>query len=134
MRFTGVTKKYVICNRHGVTSGTIEVGCDSQEGLRHTFGVGPSFDADIKDADYDLLSAIRQLLASSPIKWTSHHVAGHQDDDGIEVLDRWAKLNIEMDSLVKVYWNDMVDQHQAVNSPIEHEYWPVYISGRKISS
>ena len=64
------------------------------------------------------------MLASSPIKWTCHHVAGHQDDDGIKVLDRWAKLNIEMDSLVKVYWNDMVDQHQAVNSPIEPEKSP----------
>jgi hypothetical protein len=34
-------------------------------------------------------------------------LAGHQDD-GIAVLDRLANLNIEVDSLAKVYWSDMV--------------------------
>ena len=74
------------------------------------------------------------MLAGSPIKWTCRHVAGHQDDDGIEVLDRWAKLNIEMDNLAKVYWNDMCNQHQVENFPITHEYWSVHIHGQKISS
>jgi hypothetical protein len=73
------------------------------------------------------------MLSMSPIKWTSCHIAGHQDD-GIEVLDRWANLNIEMDSLAKVYWSDMCDQPQMENSPITHEYWPACIHGQKISS
>jgi hypothetical protein len=60
------------------------------------------------------------------VKWTWRHVAGHQDDDGIEELDRWAMLNIEMDNLAKVYWNNMRDE-QVGNCPITDEYWPVYI-------
>jgi hypothetical protein len=59
--------------------------------------------------------------------------ACHQDD-GTQVLDRWACLNIEMDSLAKVYWNDMSDQFGCENSPITNEYWPVYIRDQKISS
>jgi hypothetical protein len=60
-------------------------------------------------------------------------VAGHQDDDGIEELDRWATLNIEMDSLAKVFWNDMCES-QAENISIAGEYWPVYIEGEKTAS
>jgi hypothetical protein len=53
-------------------------------------------------------------------------VEGHQDDDGIEELDRWAKLNIEMDNLAKVYWNELQEE-QSANATIAGEYWPVYI-------
>jgi hypothetical protein len=60
-------------------------------------------------------------------------VAGHQDDDGIEELDRWARLNIEMDSLAKVYWNDMSEE-KAEGGDIANEFWPVSIRGEKVSS
>ena len=50
------------------------------------------------------------------------------------MLDRWAKLNIEMDSLAKVYWNDMVDLQHEYNPPIAYEYWPLSIRGQKVSS
>jgi hypothetical protein len=73
------------------------------------------------------------MILTSPIKWTCRYVAGHQDD-GIEVLDRWANLNIEMDSLAKVYWSDRCNQLPMDNPPITHEYWPTRIRGQKISS
>jgi hypothetical protein len=72
-------------------------------------------------------------LAKSPITWKWRHVEGHQDDDGIEDLDRWATLNIEMDNLAKVYWNDMCEE-PAVSLPVYDEYWPVRIQGEKNSS
>jgi hypothetical protein len=95
----------VICEHFGITSGGIEVGCDGQIAIQRVFGEGPHFNPAIKDADYDIL------------KWTWRHVAGHQDDDGIKELDRWAMLNIEMDNLAKVYWKDMSDE-QVGNCPI----------------
>ena len=39
-----------------------------------------------------------------------------------------------MDSLAKVYWNDMVDLQHMHNPPIANEYWPVRIRGQKVSS
>jgi hypothetical protein len=72
-------------------------------------------------------------LGKSPLKWKCQHVVGHQDDNGFEELDRWATLNIEMDSLAKVFWNDMCES-QAENMSIAGEYWPVYIEGEKIAS
>jgi hypothetical protein len=80
-----------------------------------------------------LRSAIRKQLEKSPIKWKCRHVAGHQDDDGIEELNQWATLNTEMDSLAKVFWNDMC-KSQAGNISIAGEYWPVYIEGEKIAA
>ena len=125
----------LICEQYTVTSGAIEVGCNSSSALNHIFGSGHHFDANIKQADYDLHSALRVMISKSPIMWTCRHVAGHQDDDdGIEVLDRWAKLNIKMDSLAKAYWNDMVDLQHMHNPPIAYEYWPVCIRGQKVSS
>jgi hypothetical protein len=123
----------VICEHFGISSGAIEVGCNGQITLRHAFGRGPKFDPDIKDADYNILSAIRKLLARSPVTWAWRHVAGHQDDDGIEELNRWAMLNIEMDNLAKVYWNNISD-HQVGNFSITDEYWPACIRGEKIAS
>ena len=129
-----VAMVHLICEQYKVTSGAIEVGCDSSSALNHVFGSGHYFEAKIKQADYDLHSTLWVMLSKSPIKWKCRHVAGHQDDDGIEVLDRWAKLNIEMDSLAKAYWYDMCNQQTSHNPPIAHEYWPVHIRGHKVSS
>jgi hypothetical protein len=128
-----VTMVHIICAQFKITSGAIEVGCDCESALRHVFGTGSRYEADIADPDYDLRSATRKMLANSPITWKWRHVAGHQDDDGIEDLDRWATLNIEMDNLAKVYWNDMCEE-PAVSFPVQDEYWPVRIQGLKISS
>jgi hypothetical protein len=122
-----------ICHQFGITSRGIEVRCDGLITLQQAFGEGFKVTPDIKDSDYDLLSATRKMLAESPVSWTWRHVEGHQDDDGIEELDRWAKLNIEMDNLAKVYWNELQEE-QSANATITGEYWPVYIRGAKISS
>lgn len=73
------------------------------------------------------------MISQSPIKWTCRHVVGHHDDR-IEVLDKWAKLNIEMHNLAKLYLNDKYNQHQMVDIPLTNEFWLVSIRGRKISS
>jgi hypothetical protein len=39
-----------------------------------------------------------------------------------------------MDSLAKVYWEDVFDHHLRENLHITHEYWPASIRGQKISS
>jgi hypothetical protein len=76
-----------VCHQFGITSGGIEVGCDGLIALQRAFGEDFMVTPDIKDSDYDLLSATRKILAESPVIWTWRHVEGHQDDDGIEELD-----------------------------------------------
>jgi hypothetical protein len=48
----------LVCEHFDIMDGAVEVGCDSQSSLRHAFGQGASFEAEIKDADSDLRSAI----------------------------------------------------------------------------
>jgi hypothetical protein len=130
--FGVVVMVHLVCEHFAIKDGSIEVGCDCESALRQVFGKGPNFEPGTKDTDYDLQSAIRKMLENSPITWKWRHVTGHQDDDGIEELDRWARLNVEMDSLAKVYWNDMGDE-QTASRAITNEYWPVSIRGDKVS-
>ena len=60
----------LICKQYMVTSRVIEVGCDSSSALNHVFGSGHHFEANVKQADYDLLSALRVMIAKSPTTWT----------------------------------------------------------------
>jgi hypothetical protein len=73
-------------------------------------------------------------LKASPIQWTFCHVKGHQDENPDAELDRWALLNIQMDSLPKMYWLEKYNHRQPSNSTLTGEYWPVFINDRKIHS
>jgi hypothetical protein len=120
-----------LCDIHGIKDGSIECGCDGLGALSQVFN---DDEASVEGSQFDLLSATRAALRSSPIKWTFRHVKGHQEDDIEATLDRWALLNIQMDSLAKMHWVEQSHQQQPLNTEITGEYWPVFISGRKIHS
>jgi hypothetical protein len=80
-----------------------------------------------------MLSSLRSMIASSPITWTTRHVAGHQDDDPTHPLDWWALQNIQMDNLAKVFW--MQHSHsEPVLYPLRDEGFQVWLGTRKLSS
>jgi hypothetical protein len=121
-----------ICNLHGITQGSIVSGCDGEEALRKSFS--PHDEASMKGSQFDLLSTICAAIKSSPITWTFRHVKGHQDEEADAILDRWAILNIQMDSLAKMYWMEKSHQAHNPNALITGEYWPVFTQGQKIHS
>ena len=97
-----------LCQEHQIISGTITIGCDCASALtnitRHT-PLGSH------SPHHDLLSGIRFLISVSPLTWIFHHVRGHQDDHiAYSMLDRWARLNIDMDLLAKMYWQTLSTQ------------------------
>jgi hypothetical protein len=61
------------------------------------------------------------------VKWSHQHVKGHQDDDGTKHLDWWARLNFEMDNLVKAYWADQYETAVVWNIAFPGEYWTFWI-------
>jgi hypothetical protein len=127
--FGQVTLVNALCKTHGITQGAIECGCDSLGALQKVF----ILDTDIKTAgsNFDLLlSATRTAIRDSPVTWIFRHVKGHQDDDIETNLDRWALLNIEMDSLDKTYWLEQSAHPAPTNSTFTWEYWPVFIQAR----
>jgi hypothetical protein len=92
------TKK--LCEYFQITSGFITLGCDGQSALDKAFNQVSILQ--VGESNYDLLFATRTLWAHSPLTWTFKHIRGHQDDHlPQDKLDRWAKLNIEMDMKAK---------------------------------
>ncbi len=89
-----------ICSFYKITEGNIEFACDGFSALDKAFSYVSMISVD--EPSYDMLLAIRQQWAYSPILWKIRHVEGHQDDmQSVESLDRWGKLNVEMDKAAK---------------------------------
>ena len=57
----------------------------------------------------------------------------HQDAKSTQPLDQWALLNVEMDLLAKLYWQEQFGT-PVVNLPLAHEFWTFCIHGMKVSS
>jgi hypothetical protein len=120
----------LLCSWAGITSGSIEIGCDGLSALSKAFDTWPLEPA---DPHFDMLSSLRSMIASSPLTWTTRHVAGHQDDDPTKTLDWWALQNIQMDNLAKVFW--MQHSHsEPVFYSLSDEGFQVWLGTRKLSS
>lgn len=84
------------------------------------------------DPCFDILSASYALLWQSHIKWFSHHVKGHQDDESpLGELDRWALLNIQMDRKAKELLCRAVPGQRHFTVP--HEAWSIWKDDVKLS-
>jgi hypothetical protein len=80
------------------------VGCDRLIAIEKCFRDDSNQTVSMTQVDYDMVSAIRAMLANSPLTWKWRHVKGHQDDDPFAVLDKWATRYVEMDKIAKSYW------------------------------
>jgi hypothetical protein len=119
-----------LCPWADITSGGIEVGCNGLSALNKAFDTWPLEPA---DPHFDMLCALRQMIKSSPLKWKTRHVDGHQDNDVTVKLDFWAVKNIQMDNLAKVFW--MQHSHSApIFYSISDEGFQVWLGDRKLSS
>jgi hypothetical protein len=73
-------------------------------------------------------------LATSRVTWKFRHVQGHQDDHvSYNTLDLWGRLNVEMDTLAKAYWNDTYANTPTFYAVANHG-WSLWIGQRKLSS
>ena len=92
----------MLCHQHHITEGTITIACDCLAAITN---ITQPFDPGPHRPHHDILSHIRHLVRHSSVTWNFAHVRGHQDDrQPAHLLDRWAQLNIEMDTLAKAYW------------------------------
>jgi hypothetical protein len=126
-------ERNTICKVHGITQGEIECGCDGEGAINKVFSEEDEMDG----SQFDLLSATRAAIKASPansLEISPRQRAPSQDHILEANLDRWALLNIEMDSLAKMHWLEKSGQRQPLNSTITGEYWPVFIDSRKIHS
>ena len=126
-----------ICLQHKITDGCIEIGCDGEQAVYKAFDTDRSLTP--RSNDFDLLTAIRAKVKKSPLTWKYRWIKGHQDDNKWHPaarggLDRWALLNIEMDHLAKLFWEETVSSPLPLQHRIHDEAWPVFINNCKIST
>ena len=89
----------LLCSLHSITSGSIEIGLDGEAAYQQVFA---DQDPQVDQKAYDMLLAIRRKFRARPLTITGRHIKGHQDNDiPRHKLDRWANLNIDMDTDAK---------------------------------
>jgi hypothetical protein len=120
-----------IASFYDIHTGTIELGCDCEAGITAIFE--HEYDTP-KQPHHDLIHEIRAKLATSKLTWKYRHVSGHQDKHtSYHLLDMWGQLNVEMDSLAKVYWND-TSSVTVPFYPYSTHGWSIWTGDRKLSS
>jgi hypothetical protein len=111
--------------------GRITVGCDGMSALDRA-GRKSDF-IDPNEPQFDLIMAIRSMVADTGWEWNWKHVKGHQDDSQrLEDLDNWSQWNIKMDAEAKQFWKET--SAQRLNTKIEGEPWRVIVAGEKATS
>jgi hypothetical protein len=121
---------HTVCQKYGITKGSITVGCDGLSALLQALDYDD--DVDPTSQQFDIIAAIHYWRDLSPVQWKSRHILGHQDDAGVPtVLDRWATLNCEMDASAKAHWEHCHLQPQP-NITISGEPWQLLLPSGKV--
>jgi hypothetical protein len=117
-----------LCKYHKLTSAKITIACDNISALKNS--LDPDTNTTIYDPDFDLIIAIKRKMNESRITWQYRHVYGHQDENKEKTdLDRWDRLNIEMDTLAKY---TLSQPYQSSTQHIQGEPWSIWINNDKI--
>jgi predicted RNA-binding Zn-ribbon protein involved in translation (DUF1610 family) len=127
----GIAATVRYLERKYIKTGAITVACDGLSALQqaqrvHDF-VNPN------EPQYDLILAIRSIVADSSWQWTWRHVKGHQDDaTEFQSLDFWGQWNSKMDSEAKRFWTE--SRGTLTDPQIYGEPWRTVLAGKKITS
>ena len=126
-----------LCSFHRILSGKVLITCDNKHALRV---LKPGYIPDPKEPNFDLVTATWMILKELLIVVTGEHVKGHQDDHLMYFqLNRFGRLNVDMDKRAKQYWQEIAlhDRHsgipQPASSPIFQEGWQLWQGNTKIT-
>ena len=127
-----VTTPKMICEVHNVTEGSLEIGLDGDSAMKAVFG---EKNRKPEDPCCDMILDVRRKIRELPIKVTGRHIEGHQDKHkSFHRLDRWAKLNVQMDATAKDLLRKRIAQgHISQPAPLGNETLQVYFRGNKLS-
>ncbi|CAJ1967468.1 unnamed protein product [Cylindrotheca closterium] len=111
----------------------VRIACDGFSTLLNTFSdnrVTP------QQAQFDLVSSLREALARSKASWEPSHVYGHLDHaTPFSSLSWWSKRNVEVDNWAVAYRHQLEASNQLIapNARFFTELAALYIGGVKQS-
>jgi hypothetical protein len=89
-----------LCQTHHILHGTVTAKCDGEG----TINILSWMHAITKNSrkHFDIIQALQAAISASPIEWKFCHLKGHQDKYiSYSQLDRWAQLNVLVDTIAK---------------------------------
>ncbi|CAJ1963136.1 unnamed protein product [Cylindrotheca closterium] len=111
----------------------VRIACDGFSALLNTFSdnrVTP------QQAQFDLVSSIREALARSRASWEPSHMYGHLDQaTSFSCLSWWSKRNVEVDAWAVAYRHQLEASHRLIapNARFFTELAALYIGDVKQS-
>jgi len=126
-----LTTLELLCSFHHLNNGFIEIGLDGESALQAVFHSGPpTVDAKAQD----LIRCIQAKLQALPLNITGRHIKGHQDKHkSYSQLDRWAKLNVQMDKAAKQLLAKVRDGDPMPNQALSSSPMTVSFRGQILS-
>ena len=91
----------IIVQHFDIKTGGITIALDGESAFNQSKGNRP---LSISQPCFDMLQDIRARIGLLHIKITWKWLEGNQDDNKYVALDRWARMNIKMDTLIKDFF------------------------------
>ncbi|CAJ1946859.1 unnamed protein product [Cylindrotheca closterium] len=108
----GKARIIVRCQTPGLPEDQSAIACDGFSALLNTFTdnrVTP------QQAQFDLVSSIREALAHSRASWEPSHVYVHRDKaTSFSCLSWWSKRNVEVDAWAVAYRHQLEASHRLI--------------------
>ena len=94
-----IAATHKICDKHGVTTGTVTHGVDNNAALRNCFG---QEEPDTSTPCFHMVKRVRAEIKASPFKWIGKKVKAHQDETkDYEQLTSWVKAHVRSNKVAK---------------------------------
>ena len=90
----------------------VRIACDGLSAIEMAFEDRPLSPT---DAQFDLISSIREAIARSSVSWSPQHVYGHLDKTFLfEDLTWWEQKNLEVDGMAVEFRKELEANHQLI--------------------
>ncbi|CAJ1945364.1 unnamed protein product [Cylindrotheca closterium] len=115
------------------TGPTVQIACDGLSAIEMAFEDRPLSPT---DAQFDLVSSIREAILRSSVDWSPQHVYGHLDKLNLfDELSWWEKRNLEVDGMAVKYRKELETANHLIapNPRFFTELAAMYVADTKQS-
>jgi hypothetical protein len=112
-----------------IDSGAVAAACDN----RVAVAAAANFRLPVvlRSAHFDVVSALRDAIRRSPVKWSFQHVKGHTVGPQ---RTRWERLNGVADEACKQFWHQQASVDGLLDQTVAGDEWAVWLGERKVCS
>ena len=123
-----VTVLLAICNKHDIQDGIVHIGCDNDTALARC--LDDEWKCKCPDENWDIIQGTRHIISKLPLSLFPVMVTGHLDKNrSYEDLNRKEQLNVDCDTLAKLWWKQTHIDPQIFNGRLPGECTEIHIQG-----